>query len=333
VVVGASAGGVDALKRLVRDLPADLDAPVAVVLHVPPTVPSALPQILDRAGALPAGHAEDGDRLEPGRIYVAPPDYHLLVRDDGVRVVRGPRENGHRPAIDPLFRSAAEAYGPCVIAVVLSGALDDGAAGAVAVTRRGGTVVVQDPGDAAFGEMPRNAIADDSPAAVLPIARIGAHVAELVASAPPDGVDGPEDGDEELELAYGALEQEAIGRTKPAGDLAPFSCPACGGVLTEADDEKVIRFRCRVGHAYAAETLLGEQSETVEAALWTALRALEERADLSRRLARRFRRNDLHERAGRAEKEAHRDEQQAEVLRRVLETPVGGLAGERIAAQ
>lgn len=317
VVVGASAGGVDALTRLARDLPAGLDAPVVVVLHVAPAVPSALPRILGRAGPLPARHAEDGEALEPGTIYVAPPDRHVLVRDGALQVVRGPRENGHRPAIDPLFRSAAQSRGADVVAVVLSGSLDDGAAGAVSVTRHGGTVIVQDPGEAAFPEMPRSAIADDAPSAVLPIGEIGAHVAELVAARPAPGDGGPA-REEEIELRYAALEQEAVERTKPPGDLAPFSCPECTGVLTEVDDEDVTRFRCRVGHAYTAETLLAEQGQTVDTALWTALRALEERADLGRRLARRLRRNDLHDRAERAGEAAAHDEQQAAVLRRLL---------------
>jgi two-component system chemotaxis response regulator CheB len=307
------------LKRLTRDLPADLPAPVVIVLHTSPRSSSVLPQVIGRASSLPTQAAADGDLLEPGRIYVAPPDRHVLVRGDRLEVVRGPRENGHRPAIDPLFRSAAASRGSGVIAVVLTGVLDDGSAGVVSVSRRGGTVVVQDPEDAAFDEMPRNAIADDSPEAVLPIAELGAYVARTAAEpAPPQ--EEPT-ADDELETRYAALDGDAISRPHPPGDPSPFACPDCGGVLTEVDDEAIIRFRCRVGHAYTAESLAASQDNGIERALFTALRALEERADLSRRIARRLRRNDLHERATLADESAADDDRQAEVVRELLQRP------------
>jgi two-component system chemotaxis response regulator CheB len=319
VVVGASAGGVEALARLIGGLPADFAAPVVVVLHIPARGTSVLPQIIARAGTLPAQHAVDGERLRPGTVYVAPNDCHVLVRDGSVEVVRGPRENGHRPAVDPLFRSAAAAYGPRVVGVVLTGMLDDGTAGAMTISRLGGRVVVQDPREAAFEEMPRNVIAEDSPEAVLPIDEIAAYLVRAVAE-PVEG--GKEDTMVEeganLESQYAALDGEAIERTHPPGELAPFSCPDCGGVLTQVEDDKVVRFRCRVGHAYTAEILLDSQDETIEQALYTALRALEERADLALRIARRFRRNELHERAARSEEDAEHDLRQAEVVRTLL---------------
>jgi two-component system chemotaxis response regulator CheB len=176
VALGAPAGGVEALTRVVADLPGDLGAPVLIVLHTTPTKRSYLPEILDRAGSLPAEQARDGTRLEPNRIYVAPPDHHLLVVDGRLKVVRGPYENGHRPAIDPLFRSAALAYRERAIGVVLSGALDDGAAGSAAISRLGGSVLVQDPEKAAFPDMPRNAIGADNPRAVRPLDELGAAV-------------------------------------------------------------------------------------------------------------------------------------------------------------
>jgi two-component system, chemotaxis family, protein-glutamate methylesterase/glutaminase len=319
VVVGASAGGVEALTRLTRDLPADLAAAVVIVLHVSAQAPSLLAQILQRQSTLPTRTAVDGDTLEDGTIYVAPPDRHVLVRGDRLEVVRGPRENGHRPAIDPLFRSAAAARGPGVVAVVLSGVLDDGSAGAVSVSRQGGKVVVQDPKDAAFDAMPRFAIADDSPYAILPVSEIGACIAKLIAEPASNGKEGHMAHDE-LETKYAALDGDAIGRSHPPGDPSPFACPDCGGVLTEVDDDAVIRFRCRVGHAYSADSLLASQEESVEQAFYMALRALEERADLSRRVARRLRRNDLHDRAERSEHDAARDERLAEIVRKVLTT-------------
>jgi len=176
VVVGASAGGVEALIALAKGLPPDLGVPIAVVLHVSPAVPSYLPAILARSGPLDSRHARDGETPEPGRIYVAPPDMHMLVETDALRVVRAARENGHRPAIDPLFRSAAQAYGSGVIAVVLSGTRNDGAAGVQEVAARGGAVVVQDPADAIHGSMPAHAIIADNPDDVVPAAQLAAAV-------------------------------------------------------------------------------------------------------------------------------------------------------------
>jgi two-component system, chemotaxis family, protein-glutamate methylesterase/glutaminase len=332
VVVGASAGGVEALKQLTRDLPADLPAAVVVVLHVSSEAPSVLAEIIGRAGNLRARTAQDGDVLEDGTVYVAPPDCHVLVRGDRLEVVRGPRENGHRPAVDPLFRSAAVSRGVDVVAVVLTGVLDDGSAGAVAVSRRGGKVIVQDPDDAAFQDMPRNAIADDSPEAVLPIREIGACIARLVRE-PAIAAVGGGGAVDELETRYAALDRDAISRPHPPGDLSPYSCPDCGGVMTEIDDEAIIRFRCRVGHAHTAETLLDAQEEEMEQAFFTALRALEERADLSRRFARRLRRNDLLERAARAEASAANDERLADVVRNVLTRPAEAGQPARAAAE
>jgi two-component system chemotaxis response regulator CheB len=320
VVVGASAGGVAALTRLAADLPADLDAAVVVVLHIPARSTSVLHAIIGRATELPTRTATDGDALEPGVIYVAPPDRHVLVRGDRLEVVRGPRENGHRPAIDPLFRSAAATRGRETIGVILTGVLDDGSAGAVAISRHGGTVVVQDPDEAAFDEMPRHAISDDSPEAILPVAEIAAFLADAVRAPLPPRSKEETMPDDELEANYAALDAAAISRTHPPGELAPFSCPDCGGVLTEVDDEAVIRFRCRVGHAYTADVLLESQEDTVEQALYTALRALEERADLSRRFARRLRRNDLEQRAQLADDDARNDERQAKIVRQLLTT-------------
>jgi two-component system chemotaxis response regulator CheB len=326
VVVGASAGGVEALTRLVRDLPADLDAAVVVVLHIPTRSASVLASILGRASALPTRTAENGDLLERGVIYVAPPDRHVLVRGDRLEVVRGPRENGHRPAIDPLFRSAAATRGNEVIGVVLTGVLDDGSAGVVAISRHGGTVVVQDPADAAFSEMPTNAIHDDSPEAILPVHEIPPFLAKTVREPPPPYERRDAMQDDDIETDYAALGRAAIARPNPPGELAPFGCPDCGGVLTEVDDEQLIRFRCRVGHAYSADVLLECQEETVEQALYTALRALEERADLSRRFARRLRRNDLGQRAELVEEDADNDERQAEIVRQLVQRPLIGVA-------
>ncbi len=282
-MVGASAGGVEALRALVGALPADLPATVLVVLHVPRDAPSALPNILSRSGPLPAQAATDGDPLQPGRILVAPADRHLLVLDGRVRLGRGPAENGHRPAVDPLFRSAARAAGSRVIAVVLSGSRDDGAVGAAAVAARGGVVLVQSPDEALYPSMPRAALARTEQARTAPAAALGKLIGELAAvqvAEPAESPDARLDG----EVAISDFVRLTTDRVE--GFAPGFGCPACGGSLAEvADAGAAPRFRCRVGHAWSPESLLDEQAVATEGALWTALRALEEKAALSRRLA------------------------------------------------
>jgi two-component system, chemotaxis family, protein-glutamate methylesterase/glutaminase len=286
IVVGASAGGVEALSRLVADLPAALPASVFMVLHIPPMPVSALPHILGRRAKLPVAHAIDGEPIEPGRIYVAPPNRHLLLLPGRVRVTPGPKENGHRPAVDPLFRSAAVAYGRRVTAVVLSGSLDDGTAGLRAVKSRGGMAVVQDPGEALYPSMPLHAVEGDHPDLILPVAEIGKALVDL-AERPPGAQEGddtmPDEIEAELDWAHPDLEADENG--PPLGRPSGFSCPECHGILWELNDGELVRFRCRVGHGFSSEGLVAVQSDDVEAALWTAYRTLEERAALCRKLA------------------------------------------------
>jgi two-component system chemotaxis response regulator CheB len=319
VAVGASAGGVEALQKLVASLPPGLPAAVAIVLHVTPTGTSRLPQILSRAGPLPAAHAADGEPACAGRIYVAPPDRHLLVRDGSWSVVRGPRENQMRPAIDPLFRSVAVAFGRNVVAVVLSGMRSDGSAGARAVTARGGTVIVQDPGDAGFPDMPANAIAADHPDGVLPVGEIGPAVTEIVRRLSEEGsVRENEQEEMSLETRYAALDRETVERAEPPGEPSRFSCPACGGVLWSTKQNGGVGYRCRVGHAYSADGLLDDQADTAERALWAAYRALQERADLCRRIADRQNGNRHGATAQRFRRLAREALEQAELIRTVL---------------
>ena len=317
VVVGASAGGVEPLKEILGSLPSDLPAAVAVVLHVPASG-SRLPQILNRDGGLRATHAVDGEPLLAGRIYVAPPDNHLLVRDSRCVVVRGPRENGLRPAIDPLFRSAALSFGSRTVAVVLSGARDDGVAGAGAVSTRGGCVFVQDPSEADFPGMPASTIHRDHPDRVLPVGEIAGAVTAAVRNLSEEASVSENDRDEmSIETSYAQLDEETIERSSPPGDPSAFSCPACGGVLWEVDDG-MHRFRCRVGHAYTAESVLDEESEEIDKALWAAFRALHERADLSARSARRSRRTGSNRVAERLDANAREALDQAELIRTIL---------------
>ena len=316
VVVGASAGGVEALVGLAASLPADLPAAVFVVLHVPPASSSALPNILSRSGPLPAGHVRDGEPIEQGRIYVAPPDHHVLIRTGHVHLARGPRENGHRPAVDPLFRSAAREYATRVIGVILSGALDDGTAGLVGIKARGGLAVVQDPADALYPGMPGSAIEHVEVDHVLPAAAIGGLLARLAvepAAEPP----GPVPAEMEVEVEVEGFSLEAMEGEHP-GEPSGFSCPDCNGVLWGIEDGGLQRYRCRVGHAWSPESLLTRQSEALEAALWIALRSLEERAALARRLADPARRRGHRITATRFEEQASEAQQAARVVRDLL---------------
>lgn len=284
VVVGASAGGVEALRQLCAHLPGDLAAAVVVVLHIPASSRSALAAILDRAGPLPAEQAREGDVLTPGRILVAPPDRHVLVTDGAVTLSRGPRENGHRPSVDVLFRSAAHAAGPRVIGVVLSGTLDDGTAGLVAISGRGGVSVVQDPGEAPYAGMPLAALEGDHPDAVLPVARIAETITDLVGTSAATEAP-PASPLMEVEVAMAVPEDEALSAGERPGVPSGFACPDCHGVLFEIAEEGMHRYRCRVGHAWSARSLGAQQGAAVETALWTALRALEEKAALCDRMA------------------------------------------------
>ena len=332
IVIGASAGGVDVLSRLVAGLPAGFHAAVFVALHVSAHGRSMMPEILSRAGPLPALHPEDGEEIREGRVYVAPPDKHLLVKRGRVRVVRGPRENGHRPAIDPLFRTAARAYGPRVIGVVLSGMLDDGTAGLRVVKAQGGVAVVQDPADAVYASMPRSAIEHAPVDFVAPVAELAGLLVSLAQeeveeAVPQDkGRDGGQTGQDAGEDTGAALTYEAdiaefdvdaIETEHKPGVPSSFSCPECGGVLWEIDRE-LPRFRCRVGHAFTAQSLLAEQTGALETALWTALTALEETAALSARLYRRALERGHESSALRFQERSRTAQEHARVIRQTL---------------
>jgi two-component system, chemotaxis family, protein-glutamate methylesterase/glutaminase len=322
IVIGASAGGVDALKQVVQGLPKGLPAAVFVVLHVPAHGPSVLPKILSRAGVLPAVHPEDRDEIRPGTIYVAPPNYHLLVKAGHVRVTRGPRENGHRPAADALFRTAARSYRSRVVGIVLSGVLDDGTAGLLAIKRMGGTTVVQAPDDAMYSGMPQSAIDHVPVDFCLPAARLPELLVRLASEPVAVGNPGhnrpPPDLDQEADMAE--LEPNAVHADRKPGDPSVFACPECGGTLWEMHDHDLVRYRCRVGHAYSAESLLAEQSQNLEAALWTALRALQEQAALSRRMNERALKRGHGVSAETYRSKVAEAEAHAEFIRRVLFT-------------
>ena len=284
VVIGASAGGIEALRELVRRLPADFAAPIAVVLHSSPESPGVLHEILSRSGSLQAVNPHDGERLQAGRIYVAPPDFHLLIEPGRVRLSKGPRENRFRPAIDPLFRSAAQVFGPAAIGVVLTGNLDDGAAGLWAIKQLGGSAIVQDPEDALFPSMPQHAIRMVDVDLVLPLHEIPAALTTMVAVVPARPEQRPPETID-IEVKIARQEDPLQAGIEQLGDPSPFACPECHGVLLQVKEGSHFRFRCHTGHAYSIESLLAEVNEATERALWTAIRSMQEGTLLMRRLA------------------------------------------------
>jgi two-component system, chemotaxis family, protein-glutamate methylesterase/glutaminase len=287
IVIGASAGGVEALSALVARLPADLDASVFVVVHIPSSATSVLPQILSRRGNLPAVHPADGNPIERGKIYVAPPGRHLILEKRRVRLVIGPTEHGVRPAVDPLFRSAALTFRERVIGIILSGNLDDGTAGFEIIKGMGGVTIVQDPDEALYDGMIRSAIDAGRADQILPLSEIPDALIGLVGRKSDNGAHMADNGEEDesrKELAIDKFDFQQIHSDDQPGVASGFTCPNCNGALWELTESDVLRFRCRVGHAFAVESLLAEQQEGVESAFWIALRALEERGALLRRL-------------------------------------------------
>jgi len=264
IVIGASAGGVEALQRVVSGLQPDLPAAVFVVLHIPTWSVSRLPAILTRSGPLPASHPPDGSPIQNGHIYVAPPDQHLLVSEGRVQLSAGPRENRHRPAVNTLFRSAALAYGPRVIGVVLTGALDDGASGLWEIKQRGGRAIVQEPSDALFPDMPRNALENVPVDYTVPLQEM-APLLTALAGQP-------------------VASQDSKGTTTMEPRLTGLTCPECRGPITEFRNGPISEFRCRVEHCYSPETFLAAHADTRERALWAAVVALEEGAQVARDL-------------------------------------------------
>ncbi len=319
IVVGASMGGVEALHDLVGGLPAELQCAMAVTLHVGPH--SVLAKIVARFGPMAATEAVHGEAIRPGHIYIAPPDHHLMLDAEKVRVDHGPRENGHRPSIDPLFHSAAHAFNSRVIGVLLSGALDDGVAGLRAIKQSGGIAVVQDPVEAVNPSMPEHALRLVDVDYCLPAADIARLLVRLCT-----GKEGERMPPSQRKTSKNA---PAAPNDTPAGSSAlgreavsPFTCPECNGTLWESRDKDLESFRCRVGHAYSTDNMDAAQATSVARALWAALRALEERAALERHLAQRAREQARRFSAQRFEESATRTEQQAEQIRAILHEPI-----------
>jgi len=303
VVMGASSGGIDAIRTVLSSLPHKLDAPILIVQHVAAHSPGALPDIFKRLSALPVKLAVDKEKLENGVIYFAPPDHHLLVKGRILRTIRGPKENRHRPAIDPLFRSAALDFGKFTVGVILSGLQDDGSAGLQVIKNAGGTTIVQDPNDAIVSEMPQNAIDIVQVDYILPARDIAQQIVRLVnrtvqhktskaekvhhlkAANPAQSRKSERkmlSPAEETVLAEFDMHQVEEDFTRATPSV--FTCPECKGVLWEVKEGALRRFRCKVGHAYTAQAMASEQADKIDEALWVALTTLEETAALARKM-------------------------------------------------
>ncbi|MGE5262817.1 MAG: chemotaxis protein CheB [Acidobacteriota bacterium] len=321
IVVGASAGGLEALQRMLPGLPADLPAAVLIVLHSGRQPADLLPSLLSRTTALPCQPAEEGQPIQRGVIYTAVSDHHLLVSADRLHVTHGPKENFARPAIDPLFHSAALAHGSRVIGVVLSGTLDDGTAGLLAIKQRGGIAVCQDPADAPYPEMPQSAIANVAVDHIVPAASMGTLLAQLTRVPAPQEAALPVSPQLETETRIAAGGASSMETMDQWGCRSSLTCPECGGSLWELDEGTFRRFRCHTGHAFSIETLMATQSTEVESALWAAMRALEENVKIAQTLAARAR-GDQNARTGKyLGEKIRRAERDLATLRAILAEP------------
>lgn len=285
IVIGSSAGGIEALQKLIAGLPADLPATILIAQHTSPTSHSALPSILEQAGKLKASFPQDHEPIRPNHIYVAPPNHHLMVEGRLIRLSQGPKENRTRPAADPLFRSAALDFRSRVVGVVLSGTLDDGTAGLWSVKYQGGVTVVQKPEDALFSGMPRNALRHVEVDYCLTLTEIARLLADLARDPVAESEVKPMTDELEIENRIALGDFAALRDVEKLGELTRFTCPDCHGSIWEIHNGDLVRFRCRTGHAYSAKSLLLEQSEATESLNRSLLRASEENTELRRYLS------------------------------------------------
>ena len=321
IVIGASTGGIEALRILASGLPENFAGALFVVIHTSANSPGFLASILERAGVLPATCVTEREPIEPGRIYVPSPDHHLLLERGSVCVTRGPKENRFRPAVDPLFRSAAQAYGPRVIGIVLTGALDDGTAGLLAVKQLGGTAIVQDPADALSPSMPSSAMQRVEVDYCVPISEMASLLVRLTNEEVEEKEEYTVPEMLNTEVAIAREEHPLKAGVLALGAPSMFSCPECHGVLLQIKSEKVTRFRCHTGHAYSIQSLMADLEEGIEDALWSAIRAIEEQMFLVQHLA-----EHAHESGARASAEklldfAHFARQRAELVRQTVLQP------------
>lgn len=320
IVIGGSAGGFEVLTALLPRLPGDLPATVLIVLHT--SDKSRLAEALAHLSRLPLSYAQNGETLHKGRVYVAVPDHHLLIHDGHMLLRQGPRENHSRPAIDPLFRSAAVSHAARVIGLVLSGSLNDGTAGLMAVKQCGGVTMVQDPQDAIFPEMPSSARWHVDPDRVVRTPDLAQTLDDLSREA--SGPTPPIPDRLKFEVAMAAQELQDMTSETQHGKLTRFTCPECEGALWEITDGTLLRYRCHVGHAFTADTMLAMQEDDIEQMLWRLLRKHIDHAELAGRAAERMRRLDSNELSERliARSKSYSDD--AELFRRLLNNRLTG---------
>ena len=333
IVIGTSAGGLKALGTIVGTLPANINAALFIVQHLAADKPSILPQILSDVGSLRASHPSDGEPIVPGRIYVAPPDYHLLLSIDSIRVVRGPQENRFRPAIDALFRSAARAYGSRVVGVVLTGYLDDGTVGLQAIKKRGGVAIVQDPKEAEYPSMAKSALRYVKVDYCLPLAEIPDQLVDL--SKAPAAEEEAYPVTEEIEIESKIAEQqlntlEFLENVEKIGTRTTYSCPECNGSIWQIGVEEPLRFRCHIGHSFTADIFFAEQTQNIENALWSAVRAMEEKVTFSRQMSERMKNYNLQSAAVKYEDLASSLDAEVSLIRGII---LKGFATKRTIAE
>nr|WP_290226020.1 chemotaxis protein CheB [Trichocoleus desertorum] len=321
IVIGASAGGLKALSKIVTSLPDEFNAVIFIVQHIAPNAPSLLPRILSDISNFSVTHPQDGEEIQKGRIYIAPPDHHLLVSQGYMRIVRGPQENRFRPAIDALFRSAARAYGPRVVGVVLTGYLDDGTVGLQAVKKRGGVTVVQDPLEAEYSSMPNSALRYAKVDHCLKLTGIAELLVSLTKE--PAAAEKAYPVTQEIEFESNIAEQqmntqEFLDNVEKIGTRTTYSCPECNGSIWQIGNGDLLRFRCHVGHAFTADVFLSEQTQNIENALWSAVRALEEKVTLSRQIAKRMEKLHLYKAATKYEDNAQSIDEEVSTLRNLI---------------
>ena len=304
---------------IVQGLPPDFGAPVCVVLHTSPQSPGILDSILGRAGKLPSAAAVTGARLRDGSVYVAPPDHHLLIEPGSVRLSKGPRENRFRPAIDPLFRSAAQVYGAGVIGVVLTGNLDDGTAGLWTIKQLGGITIVQDPEEALFPSMPTSALRQVEVDHVVPVQEIAPLLVRILERPAGDAPPEPAPTSLEVEMKIAAGQNAVDAGVEGIGEPSRFACPECHGVLLKVKDSGPSRVRCHTGHAYSARSLAAAVNDGIEDALWTAVRALEEGALLMQQLSTDVDDQASPDDAGELHQQGIEAHQQSEMVRQVAQ--------------
>lgn len=294
IVIGASAGGVTALKEIVASFPENFKASVFIVQHVSADSLSLLPKILENKCKLKVLHPQDGEKIKQGYIYIAPPDRHLIIEQDYILVKKGPKENRFRPSIDALFRSAAYNYGTRVIGLVLTGMLDDGTSGMWSVKRLGGLGIIQQPEDAEYPAMPLNVLEYVNVDYILPLSSIGELLCELVLeTAPvPNSIQLPDLHRMKSEIDIAAQKNAFENGIMEMGELTPLTCPECHGVLLKLVEGNLIRYRCHTGHSFHSSSLLAGITESVEMKLWEALKNLEEKIILLTEAAEGFENNN-----------------------------------------